>query len=148
MPDPNLAGMPRRSRSSTQPDRHWITTLNGTRLREARIERGLSRNELAAEAGVSLSTMARLESQRAASCHRATLYRIAATLADDPRSVISALVITDWRQTPARSGCRHLGQCRRGYAAAPFRPGQIRSPRRVRSWAGCCTGPRWSTRRG
>lgn len=95
MADPNLAGISRRSRNSTRPDRHWITTLDGTRLREARIERGLSRDQLAAEAGVSPSTMARLEGQRAASCHRATLYRIAATLADDPGLVISALATTD-----------------------------------------------------
>jgi len=95
VPDPNPAGMSRRSRNSTRPDRHWITTLDGTRLREARIERGLSRNKLAAEAGVSPSTMARLESQRAASCHRTTLYRIAATLVDEPGSVLSALVVTD-----------------------------------------------------
>src|SRR5215469_17046536 len=27
--------MPRRSRSSTRPDRYWIATLDGTRLREA-----------------------------------------------------------------------------------------------------------------
>jgi anti-sigma regulatory factor (Ser/Thr protein kinase)/DNA-binding XRE family transcriptional regulator len=95
VPDPNLAGMPRRSSSSTRPDRYWITTLDGTRLREARIERGLSRDKLAAEAGVSLTTMARLEGQRAAPCHRATLYRIAATLSDDPGPVISALTVRD-----------------------------------------------------
>lgn len=95
MADPNLAGVPRRSRSSTRPNRYWIATLDGTRLREARIERGLSRDKLAAEAGVSPSTMARLEGQRIASCHRATLYRIAATLTDDdPQPVISALAVT------------------------------------------------------
>jgi serine/threonine-protein kinase RsbW len=95
VPDPNLAGVSRRSRSSIRPDRYWLATLDGTRLREARIERGLSRDKLAADAGVSLSTMARLESQRVASCHRATLYRIAATLADDPEQFISALATTD-----------------------------------------------------
>lgn len=96
MPDSNLAGMPMRSRSSTRPDRYWIATLDGTRLREVRIERGLSRDKLAAEAGVSPATMARLEGQRIVSCHRATLYRIAATLTDDdPERVISALVIAD-----------------------------------------------------
>ena len=95
VPDPNLAGMSRRSLSSTRPDRYWITTVDGARLREARIERGLSRDKFASDAGVSLSTMARLETQRAASCHRATLYRIAATLADDPRSVIAALALAD-----------------------------------------------------
>jgi len=108
VPDPNLAGISRRSRSSTRPDRYWITTLDGTRLREARIERGLSRDKLAAEAGLSPSTLARLESQRTASCHRATLYRIAATLATDPGPVLSALIVADeqaemWRyRVPSR----------------------------------------------
>lgn len=59
------------------------------------MERGLSRNELAAGAGVSLATMARLEGQRMVACHRATLHRIATTLADDPELVISALTIED-----------------------------------------------------
>jgi len=91
MPDPNLAGMSGRSRKSTRPARHWIVTLDSARLRQARTERGLSRDKLAAEAGVSRRTMARLESGPAASCHRATLYRIAASLGDDPVPVITAL---------------------------------------------------------
>src|SRR5260370_41617938 len=50
MADPNLAEIWRRSRTSVRPDRYWIITLDGTRLREARIERGLSRDDLAEEA--------------------------------------------------------------------------------------------------
>src|SRR5215472_16112454 len=95
MADPYLAGISARSRNSTRPGRYWITTLDGSRLREARMERGLSRDELTAGAGVSLATMARLEGQRMVSCHRATLHRIAATLADDPELVISALTVED-----------------------------------------------------
>ena len=95
MLDPYLAGISRRSRNSTRPSRYWITTVDGSRLREARLERGLSRGRLAAEAGISVRTMARLESQEIVSCHRATLHRIAATLGDDPRSVIAMLVVAD-----------------------------------------------------
>jgi len=40
-----------------------------------------------------LRTMARLESQEVATCHRATLYRIAATLADDPEPMFLALAV-------------------------------------------------------
>jgi len=47
VPDANLAGMSRRSRNSTRPDRYWIITLDGIRLQEARMERGLSRGKLA-----------------------------------------------------------------------------------------------------
>src|SRR5260370_16209229 len=95
MADPNLAEIWRRSRNSVRRDRYWIITLDGTRLREARIERGLSRDELAEEAGVSLATVGWLERQHVASCHRATLYRIAEVLADDPEPVVAALVIDD-----------------------------------------------------
>jgi anti-sigma regulatory factor (Ser/Thr protein kinase)/DNA-binding XRE family transcriptional regulator len=123
--------MSRRSRSSTQPDRYWITMLDGTRLREARIKRGLSRDKLAAEAGVSMRTVARLESERTASCHRATLYRIAATLADDPRRVISALAVTDRAAEPRELRMRSSGPlsswlCSRVFAA---RPDQVREAR-------------------
>lgn len=132
MPDPNLAGMSRRSRSSTRPERHWITVLDGARLREARIERGLSRDKLAAEAGVSLRTMARLESQRAASCHRATLYRIAATLGDDPGPVISALTTRDGlAETPGRRMPRpepvSSWLCSRIFPARPDQVSQARA---------------------
>lgn len=132
VPDPNLAGMPRRSRSSIRPDRYWITTLDGNRLREARIERGLSRDKLAAEAGVSPSTMARLEGQPTASCHRATLYRIAATLADDPRSVILALALTDGvAETRSRRmpSCGPVSSwlCSRVFAARPDQVAEARA---------------------
>jgi serine/threonine-protein kinase RsbW len=133
VPDPNLAGMPKRSRSSTGPGRYWIATLDGTRLREARIERGLSRDKLAAEAGVSLATMARLEGRRIVSCHRATLYRIAATLTDDdPEQVISALVIAD-DAAGARglrvqsSGPVSWWLCSREFAARPDQVAQARA---------------------
>lgn len=131
MPDPFLAGMSRRSRNSTRPDRYWIATVDGTRLREARIERGLSRDKLAADAGVSLTTMARLEGQRVATCHRATLYRIAATLADDPRSVLSALVITDGATEARELRLPSVGPlsswlCSRSF---PARPDQVAEAR-------------------
>ncbi|HET9898915.1 MAG TPA: helix-turn-helix transcriptional regulator, partial [Streptosporangiaceae bacterium] len=78
MPDPHIADIWRRSRNSTRPARPWIAQVDGARLREARIKRGLSHRKLAADSGVSPRTMSRLENQPAGSCHRATLYRIAA----------------------------------------------------------------------
>lgn len=127
LPDPNLAGVSRRSRRSTRPERYWIIALDGTLLRQARIERGLSRDEVAAGAGVSLSTMARLEGLSAASCHRATLHRIAAALADDPRPVISAVTITDGavnkhQRQIVGSGAVSSWLCSRSF---PARPDQV-----------------------
>lgn len=124
MADPNLAGIWKRSRRSIRPDRYWIVTLDGTRLREARIERGLSRDELATEAGVSLATMLWLERQRVASCHRATLYRIAEVLAEDPESVVAAIAIDDGAIESRRSQMPTLGPpsswlCTRTFAARP-----------------------------
>ncbi len=95
MPDPNLVGISRRSRNSIRPGRFWIKTVDGYRLREARIERGLSIGKLADEACLSVWTIARLESGSKVSCHRATLYRIAALLSDDPKSTYCALVSAD-----------------------------------------------------
>lgn len=131
VPEPNLADVSRPSRSSTRPDRYRMTVLDGTRLREARIERGLSRDKLASEAGVSIGTVARLESERTASCDRATLHRIAATLADDPGPVIAALAVTD-RAAQSRDlrvpSSEPLSSwlCSRVFAA---RPDQVREAR-------------------
>jgi DNA-binding XRE family transcriptional regulator len=66
----------------------WITVLDGTRLREARRQHGLSRATLADRAGLSIATVARLEGQRMSSCRCRTLVRLAAALGEDP-SVIS-----------------------------------------------------------
>jgi anti-sigma regulatory factor (Ser/Thr protein kinase)/DNA-binding XRE family transcriptional regulator len=132
VPDPNLAGISRRSRSSIRPARYWIKTVDGYRLREARIERGLSIGKLAAEAGLSVWTIARLEGGPKVSCHRATLYRIAATLADDPESMFSALVAADdvpgaiGRLVPASKPAASW-ICSRVFAARPDQVGQARA---------------------
>ena len=70
----------------TQPGRaqRWTTVLDGTRLREARRRHGLSQEKLARRAGLSLTTVARLESQPMSPCRSRTLARLAAALAEDP----------------------------------------------------------------
>lgn len=131
MPDPNLAGMSRRSRRSIRPERYWITTFDGTLLREARLDRGLSQHRVAAKAGISLRTIVRLEGLTAATCHRATLHRIAATLGDDPELVISALT------SPAKDGAAEARHARQGSTVStwqcsrtfPARPDQIAEAR-------------------
>jgi transcriptional regulator with XRE-family HTH domain len=81
----------------TQPGRaqRWTTVLNGTRLRELRRRHGLSQEKLADRAGVSLTTVARLESQPKSPCRCQTLARLAAALGEDPASIVYADSRTD-----------------------------------------------------
>jgi DNA-binding XRE family transcriptional regulator len=67
--------------------RRWITVVDGQRLRRVRRRRGLSREALADQAGVSLTTVARLECQRRAPCRTWTLARIAAALKERPAAI-------------------------------------------------------------
>jgi ribosome-binding protein aMBF1 (putative translation factor) len=45
---------------SSRPAQPWITIVDGQRLRQIRRQRGLSQEKLANQAGISLSTIARL----------------------------------------------------------------------------------------
>jgi Helix-turn-helix domain len=54
--------------AGTRADRSWTTVLDGSRLRRLRREHGLSQEQLAARAAISLTTVARLERQSRASC--------------------------------------------------------------------------------
>jgi DNA-binding XRE family transcriptional regulator len=67
----------------------WTTVLDGERLREMRRQRGLSQEQLADLAGISLSTTARLESQDRSPCRSWTLGRLAAALDENPASITS-----------------------------------------------------------
>jgi transcriptional regulator with XRE-family HTH domain len=69
------------------PARLWTTALDGHRLRHLRTQRGLSQEELAGRAGISLTTVARLEAQARASCRSRTLARLAAALGEQPTAL-------------------------------------------------------------
>jgi transcriptional regulator with XRE-family HTH domain len=62
----------------------WTTVLDGTRLRHLRRQHGLSQEQLASQAGISLTTMQRLERQPTAPCRCRTLARLASALGQDP----------------------------------------------------------------
>lgn len=66
----------------------WIIVLDSERLRELRRRRGLSQPELAGRAGISLSTLARLESQSGRPCRTRTLALIARALDEDPAALL------------------------------------------------------------
>jgi transcriptional regulator with XRE-family HTH domain len=61
--------------------------VDGGRLRALRQARGLSRDVLASRAGISASTVARLEQQRRTSCRGRTLTRLSAALDADPSAI-------------------------------------------------------------
>lgn len=61
--------------------------LDGHRLRQLRRERGLSQAALAGQAGVSLTTVARLERQRHAPCRGWTIGRLARALGEPPATM-------------------------------------------------------------
>ena len=58
--------------------------VDGQRLQHLRRQRGLSQEGLAAQAGLSLTTVARLERQMSAPCRGRTLARLARALGEHP----------------------------------------------------------------
>jgi transcriptional regulator with XRE-family HTH domain len=70
-----------------RPVRSWTTVLDGTRLRQLRREHGLSQEQLASRARISLATVARLERQPEAKCRGRTLARLAAALDEPPGAI-------------------------------------------------------------
>lgn len=76
---------------------HWITALDGPRLRQLRRQHGLSQEQLADQAGLSLTTVTRLERQIPAACRGRTLARLAAALGEDPTALILARRTSRWR---------------------------------------------------
>lgn len=61
--------------------------LDGHLLRQLRRQRGLSQEELADQAGISLTTVARLERQLRAPCRGWTLGRLARAVGEDPTTM-------------------------------------------------------------
>ena len=86
-----MTGPSQGSARSGHPAQRWLAVVDGNRLRQLRRQRGLSQAELAGQAGISLSTVARLErSQPGAPCRTRTLARLAAVLGEDPARLIPA----------------------------------------------------------
>lgn len=73
----------------------WITVMDGQRLRWLRRQRCLSQEALAEQAGVSLTTVARLERQVRSPCRTWTLAMLAAALEEPFASLSSADFATE-----------------------------------------------------
>jgi serine/threonine-protein kinase RsbW len=65
----------------------WIATLDGRRLRHLRNLSGLSQERLAEQAGISITTVARLESLPHLPCRTRTLGHLAAALGEHPAAL-------------------------------------------------------------
>ena len=72
---------------ATRAGRSWTTVLDGKRLRQLRRAHGLSQEQLADRARISLATVGRLERQPQASCRGRTLARLAAALDEQPAAI-------------------------------------------------------------
>jgi DNA-binding transcriptional regulator YiaG len=79
-----------RARSGTQcarPAPPHTFILDGHLLRQLRRQRGLSQEELADQAGISLTTVARLERQLRAPCRGWAVGRLARAVGEDPATM-------------------------------------------------------------
>jgi DNA-binding XRE family transcriptional regulator len=72
---------------STRPVPPHTFILDGRQLRHLRRQRGLSQEDLADQAGISLTTVARLERQLRAPCRGRTLGRLATALGEHPAAM-------------------------------------------------------------
>lgn len=70
------------------PAQRWVTPLDGHRLRRLRRHRGLTQAELAAKAGLSSATVARVESGTCLDCRCRNVARLAAALNTEPTTLI------------------------------------------------------------
>ena len=65
-------------------DQRWISVVNGHTLRRLRRQHGLSQEQLATKAGLSLATVARLERKPWSTCRSRTVARLAAAIGEQP----------------------------------------------------------------
>jgi DNA-binding XRE family transcriptional regulator len=87
----------------------WTTVLDGERLRQLRQRHRLSQEKLADLAGISLTTMARLERQDRSPCRSWTLGRLAAALNETPAAIAPGRHIEVAAPTPASSAAPRPG---------------------------------------
>jgi transcriptional regulator with XRE-family HTH domain len=69
------------------PDSRWTALIYGRHLRNSRSQHGLTRDQLARKAGISVTTIARLERHASTRCRSRTLARLAAGLDQPPAAL-------------------------------------------------------------
>jgi len=80
------------STAGANPLTRWTAVVDGDRLRQLRGQHGLSQEELADQAGVSLTTITRLERDQRPACRSWTLARLAIALSEHPSAITSSHV--------------------------------------------------------
>ncbi len=105
-PDPDASATPataalaaRDNTANADPLARWTAVVDGDRRRELRCQRGLSEEELADQAGVSLSTVTRLERDQRPACRSWTLARLAIALSEHPSAITAGRVSTSQAET-------------------------------------------------
>ncbi|MGH3120798.1 MAG: helix-turn-helix domain-containing protein [Streptosporangiaceae bacterium] len=109
------SGQPATKASSCQ---RWIAVLDGHQLRHLRRQQGLSQEQLAAKAGVSQSTVARLEPPPHITCRSRTLARLAAALGE-PTAALNPGQPPITTPTPVAGSSASSAQRASPYSAAP-----------------------------
>jgi transcriptional regulator with XRE-family HTH domain len=69
------------------PGNRWTALIDGHHLRNSRSQHGLTRDQLASKAGISVTTVARLERHPRTRCRSRTLARLAAALDQPPAAL-------------------------------------------------------------
>jgi serine/threonine-protein kinase RsbW len=111
----------------------WIAVVDGLQLRRARRRRGLSQERLADRAGVSLTTIAKLERDPRPRCLTQTLVRLADALDEHP-SVLSPQLAMGERQAAPPSAIQPCAQPDAWTHSQTF-PGRTDQVRQARTFA-------------
>jgi anti-sigma regulatory factor (Ser/Thr protein kinase) len=86
---PGAGPVPRPASQRTAAAQRWYVTLDGQRVRELRIGRGLSQERICQQAGISTATIRRLEAERWPTCRGRTAALIAGPLGTDLVSLLA-----------------------------------------------------------
>jgi DNA-binding XRE family transcriptional regulator len=84
-----------------QPKLPTATVIDGNLLREARLRRGLSREHLAWNAGIAITTVSRLERQKLSPCRPRSVFLLARALGEQPVALIPPQEAVALRLAPA-----------------------------------------------
>jgi serine/threonine-protein kinase RsbW len=86
----------------------WIVTLDPKQLRQLRRLHGLSQQQLARQAGISITTLGRLESQTRPRCRPRTMILLATALGEHPAAIARGLTLLT-QHPPASRAAANFG---------------------------------------
>lgn len=123
---PSRSAVPRPVFRAERPARPWISVVDGQRLRRVRRERGLSQERLSWAAGVSITTIAKLEREPRSSCTKRTLALLCEALGEAPDALTPPMQAA--RKPPAQAVAeRRSWTCSGRFPARADQVGQARA---------------------